>query len=144
MHRGSVYRAYYISWSMCNAAIAVVPSTTVLTCAGHNRKLRLLGISTVAGNQTVEKVTVNALGVVDAAGLQRISKSAAIQTKQTQDSSDISHLCAIRRCVQRTAKAIVASSGKTAQLHCKHSRYSFYTHAAFCTSMLHKLNVQPS
>jgi len=35
---------------------------------------RLLGISTVAGNQTVDKVTLNALGVVDAAGLQHISK----------------------------------------------------------------------
>lgn len=41
--------------------------------AGHNSKLRLLGISTVAGNQTVDKVTLNALGVVAAAGLQHIS-----------------------------------------------------------------------
>ena len=56
-------------------------------CAGHNSKLRLLGISTVAGNQTVEKVTVNALGVVDAAGLQHISKSAASLHKQCQDHS---------------------------------------------------------
>ena len=45
-----------------------------LLSAGHNSKLRLLGISTVAGNQTVDKVTLNALGVVDAAGLQHISK----------------------------------------------------------------------
>ena len=90
MHRGSVYRANYMSWSTCSiAAAVVVHSAVVLIRAGHNSKLRLLGISTVAGNQTVEKVTVNALGVVDAAGLQRISKSAGIQTKQTQDSSDI-------------------------------------------------------
>lgn len=40
---------------------------------GHNSRLRLLGISTVAGNQTVDKVTINALGVTDAAGLQRVS-----------------------------------------------------------------------
>ena len=59
-------------------------STFVLIRTGHNRKLRLLGVSTIAGNQTVEKVTVNALGVVDAAGLQSISKSAAPQSKQAQ------------------------------------------------------------
>ncbi|DBB11457.1 hypothetical protein WJX82_006709 [Trebouxia sp. C0006] len=44
-----------------------------IVLAGHNSKLRLLGISTVAGNQTVDKVTLNALGVVDAAGLQHIN-----------------------------------------------------------------------
>ena len=59
-------------------------STFVFIRTGHNRKLRLLGVSTIAGNQTVEKVTVNALGVVDAAGLQSISKSAAPQSKQAQ------------------------------------------------------------
>lgn len=79
-----------MSWSICcNAAAAVVNSTAARIRAGHNSKLRLLGISTVAGNQTVEKVTVNALGVVDAAGLQNISKSAASCSKQPQDSSDI-------------------------------------------------------
>lgn len=44
-----------------------------IVLAGHNSRLRLLGISTVAGNQTVDKVTINALGVTDAAGLQRIN-----------------------------------------------------------------------
>ena len=48
-------------------------SDDTFTHAGHNSRLRLLGISTVAGNQTVDKVTLNALGVVEAAGLQHIS-----------------------------------------------------------------------
>ena len=38
--------------------------------AGYDRRLKLLGVSTVAGNQTVDKVTLNALGVVTAAGLR--------------------------------------------------------------------------
>lgn len=62
--------------NLCNCHIRPILAAAHF-CAGHNSKLRLLGISTVAGNQTVEKVTVNALGVVDAAGLQHISKSAA-------------------------------------------------------------------
>ena len=37
--------------------------------AGFNPCIHLLGISTVAGNQTVEKTTQNALDVLDAAGL---------------------------------------------------------------------------
>ena len=78
MHRVFVYRAS----ARCNAAAVELKSTAVLIRAGHSSKLRLLGISTVAGNQTVEKVTVNALGVVDAAGLQSISKFAATQTGQ--------------------------------------------------------------
>lgn len=40
--------------------------------AGHSPGLTLLGVSTVAGNQTVEKVTANALSVLAAAGLQHI------------------------------------------------------------------------
>lgn len=60
----------------------------MIICAGHNSKLRLLGISTVAGNQTVEKVTVNALGVVDAAGLHHISKPAVTPTQQLSICSD--------------------------------------------------------
>lgn len=64
--------------------VTISPNVTVLTpSAGHNSKLRLLGISTVAGNQTVEKVTVNALGVVDAAGLQHISESAIMPQYRT-------------------------------------------------------------
>ena len=67
----------------------------MLSRAGHNNKLRLLGISTVAGNQTVEKVTINALGVVDAAGLQSISKSAARPSKcKTAQASDSCVHCA--------------------------------------------------
>ncbi|CAL5224804.1 g7549 [Coccomyxa viridis] len=40
--------------------------------AGYDSRLRLLGVSTVAGNQTVEKVTLNALGLLTAAGLHSI------------------------------------------------------------------------
>ena len=40
--------------------------------AGYSPSLELLGVSTVAGNQTVEKVTDNALRVLAAAGLQHI------------------------------------------------------------------------
>jgi len=40
--------------------------------AGHNPKLRLLGISTIMGNQTVEKTTDNALRVIELAGLRHI------------------------------------------------------------------------
>ena len=41
-------------------------------CAGHSPALELLGVSTVAGNQTIEKVTDNALRVLAAAGLQHV------------------------------------------------------------------------
>ena len=51
----------------------VMHAVDLIYDVGHNPRLRLLGISTVAGNQTVDKVTINALGVTDAAGLQRIS-----------------------------------------------------------------------
>lgn len=37
--------------------------------AGYNPSIELLGLSTVAGNQTVSKVTDNALRVLHAAGL---------------------------------------------------------------------------
>ena len=43
--------------------------------AGYDSRLRLLGVSTVAGNQTVEKVTLNALGLLTAAGLHDIRES---------------------------------------------------------------------
>lgn len=39
---------------------------------GFSAQLRLLGISTVAGNQTVEKVTQNALRFLEVAGLGHI------------------------------------------------------------------------
>ena len=39
--------------------------------AGFDDRLNLLGVSTVAGNQTVEKVTLNALGTLTAAGLSK-------------------------------------------------------------------------
>ena len=39
------------------------------SCAGrHHAAIELLGISTVAGNQTVEKTTLNAAKIVHAAG----------------------------------------------------------------------------
>lgn len=40
--------------------------------AGHNPSLHLLGISTAAGNQTLEKTTTNALKVLDISGLDHI------------------------------------------------------------------------
>jgi hypothetical protein len=45
-----------------------------IVLAGHNKRVQLIGISTVAGNQTVEKVTENALAVLAAAGLHSIGK----------------------------------------------------------------------
>jgi purine nucleosidase len=41
---------------------------------GYAPEIRLLGISTVAGNQTVEKVTLNALNLLAAAGLGHIGE----------------------------------------------------------------------
>lgn len=40
--------------------------------AGHNPKLQLIGISTVCGNQTVEKTTINALRMLSISGLEHI------------------------------------------------------------------------
>ncbi|GIM04538.1 hypothetical protein Vretimale_9082 [Volvox reticuliferus] len=40
--------------------------------AGHTPGLRLLGVSTIGGNQTLAKVTQNALDVLDALGLSHI------------------------------------------------------------------------
>lgn len=48
------------------------------TCTGFNPKLRLLGISTVAANQTVEKVTNNALQFLEAAGLAKVGEHSNI------------------------------------------------------------------
>ncbi|EFJ39878.1 hypothetical protein VOLCADRAFT_100438, partial [Volvox carteri f. nagariensis] len=42
---------------------------TAILLAGHTPGLRLLGISTIGGNQTLAKVTQNALDVLDAVGL---------------------------------------------------------------------------
>jgi len=43
-----------------------------IVLCGHNLKLKLLGISTVAGNQSVEKTTQNALTILNLAGLSYI------------------------------------------------------------------------
>ena len=40
--------------------------------AGYNPKINLLGISTVAGNQVINKVTQNALSILELAGLNHI------------------------------------------------------------------------
>ena len=40
--------------------------------AGHNKQLEVLGISTVAGNQTIDKTTQNALKVLSVSGLSHI------------------------------------------------------------------------
>ncbi|GIL61686.1 hypothetical protein Vafri_15974 [Volvox africanus] len=45
---------------------------TAILLAGHTPGLRLLGISTIGGNQTLAKVTQNALDVLDALGLSHI------------------------------------------------------------------------
>lgn len=41
---------------------------------GYAPEIQLLGISTVAGNQTVEKVTLNALNLLAAAGLSHVGE----------------------------------------------------------------------
>ena len=46
--------------------------------AGFSKRLQLLGISTVAANQTVDKVTDNALRICEAAGLARIGVHARL------------------------------------------------------------------
>lgn len=46
--------------------------TCTPACAAYHPRLHLLGISTVAGNQTLSKVTRNALDVLHAAGIQGI------------------------------------------------------------------------
>ena len=53
------------------------PSALKWGSAGYDRRLKLLGVSTVAGNQTVDKVTLNALGVLTAAGLRDIRELSA-------------------------------------------------------------------
>lgn len=45
--------------------------------AGYHPHLEVIGISTVAANQTVEKVTKNALEILSVAGLDRIGKAAS-------------------------------------------------------------------
>ncbi|GLI71031.1 hypothetical protein VaNZ11_016148 [Volvox africanus] len=45
---------------------------TAILLAGHTPGLHLLGISTIGGNQTLAKVTQNALDVLDALGLSHI------------------------------------------------------------------------
>ena len=86
---------------------------------GHNSKLRLLGISTVAGNQTVEKVTVNALGVVDAAGLHHISMLSPHCTASMQSKNGTAYtLVVICRCLQRSREAPYATSGMTILMCC--------------------------
>ncbi|GAB4819914.1 hypothetical protein N2152v2_006960 [Parachlorella kessleri] len=55
------------------AAEVEQPRAVWLDCdPGYHPQIRLIGISTVAGNQTVEKVTHNALAVLAAAGLSGI------------------------------------------------------------------------
>lgn len=40
--------------------------------AAHNERLRLLGVSTIGGNQTVDRTTANALKVLHVAGIQNV------------------------------------------------------------------------
>jgi inosine-uridine nucleoside N-ribohydrolase len=50
----------------------------ILSCletpAGHNQLVNLIGVSTIAGNQTTAKVTQNALDILYAAGLSCIGR----------------------------------------------------------------------
>lgn len=48
--------------------------------AGYNPAVKLLGISTVASNQVVEKTTRNALDVLDLCGLEHVGRLAACLT----------------------------------------------------------------
>ena len=72
--------------------------------AGHHSGLKLLGLSTVAGNQTVEKVTANALGVLSAAGLSSIGVAIAGTPPGTVPSVSVMHVypmdrsAMLRRC----------------------------------------------
>jgi hypothetical protein len=54
------------------ASSYALPTANAPMVAGWNQKLNVLGVSTVAGNQTLEKVTRNALDVLDLAGLAHI------------------------------------------------------------------------
>lgn len=50
--------------------------------AAYSENIKLIGISTVSGNQTIEKTTENALNVMNLAGL--ISKSSNNDTKKLE------------------------------------------------------------
>ena len=52
-------------------------SVVLAVSAGFSQQLQLLGISTVVANQTVDKVTDNALRVCEAAGLAHIGARVA-------------------------------------------------------------------
>ena len=52
--------------------------------AGFSPRVQLVGISTVAGNQTVDKVTRNALHILEIAGLTHIGKSAEAESEEAQ------------------------------------------------------------
>lgn len=60
---------------LCKPCIHGKGTVISLLSAGYDSRLRLLGVSTVAGNQTVERVTLNALGLLTAAGLHDIRES---------------------------------------------------------------------
>ena len=47
---------------------------TLQHVAGHHPDVRLLGISTVAGNSSLKNVTANALAAVEASGLSNVRK----------------------------------------------------------------------
>ena len=65
-------------YSICESS----PSALKWGLAGYDRRLKLLGVSTVAGNQTVDKVTLNALGVLTATGLRDIRELSACCLRQ--------------------------------------------------------------
>ena len=65
---------------------------TSASCTGFSPKLRLLGISTVAGNQTVAKVTQNALQFLEAAGLD-IGRHLSAQLGSSCEVCDITAMC---------------------------------------------------
>ena len=71
---------------------------SIIVFAGYSPKIVLLGISTVAANQTLKKVTQNALQILEAAALHHIGKSLIPSLLlglwgSKQEQSALSHVC---------------------------------------------------
>lgn len=62
-------------WRSYSQATTNLPLLTINSPTGCHPEIELLGISTVSGNQEIEKVTTNALQVVTYAGLENIGNS---------------------------------------------------------------------
>ena len=49
-----------------------IDDTLAIILAGHDPKLKLIGLSSVAGNASIEKTTKNILNVINVSGLEKI------------------------------------------------------------------------